>query len=185
MKKASTRYIDASKSLALPKQHYVAIALTDPKSPSNVGAVMRAAGCYQANDVLYSGLRYAKAAKFNTDTKSISDKIPLSHVDDFFAQKADDVKVICVDLVEGATPLPQFTHPEKALYIFGPEDGTISQQVIDHADHVVYVPTVGCMNLAASVNVLLYDRLAKSITTDYSSDLIKQSRDTNNNVSVK
>ncbi|MGL5390464.1 MAG: RNA methyltransferase, partial [Shewanella sp.] len=30
------------------------------------------------------------------------------------------------------------------------------------ADAVVYVPTVGCMNLAASVNVLLYDRLAKA-----------------------
>jgi tRNA(Leu) C34 or U34 (ribose-2'-O)-methylase TrmL len=26
---------------------------------------------------------------------------------------------------------------------------------------VVYVPTQGCMNLAASVNVILYDRLAK------------------------
>ena len=28
-------------------------------------------------------------------------------------------------------------------------------------DKVVYVPTQGCMNLAASVNVILYDRLAK------------------------
>ena len=28
---------------------------------------------------------------------------------------------------------------------------------------VVYVPTQGCMNLAASVNVILYDRLAKQL----------------------
>jgi tRNA(Leu) C34 or U34 (ribose-2'-O)-methylase TrmL len=27
----------------------------------------------------------------------------------------------------------------------------------------VYIPTVGCMNLAATVNVVLYDRLAKSL----------------------
>ena len=66
--------------------------------------------------------------------------------------------MICVDLVEGATPLPDFEHPENALYIFGPEDGTIAQEVINSADAVVYVPTIGCMNLAASVNVLLYDR---------------------------
>jgi tRNA(Leu) C34 or U34 (ribose-2'-O)-methylase TrmL len=26
----------------------------------------------------------------------------------------------------------------------------------------VYIPTVGCMNLAATVNVVLYDRLAKA-----------------------
>ena len=27
---------------------------------------------------------------------------------------------------------------------------------------VVYIPTIGCMNLAATVNVVLYDRLAKA-----------------------
>ncbi|MGJ8691963.1 MAG: RNA methyltransferase [Thalassotalea sp.] len=185
MKKANSRYNDVAKAVALPKSQHVSIALTDPKSPSNVGAVMRAAGCYQANEVLYSGVRYAKAAKFQTDTKSVSDKIPLTNVDSFFTDKPDDVKVICVDLVEGAIPLPEFVHPEKALYIFGPEDGTISQAVVDTADSVVYVPTIGCMNLAASVNVLLYDRLAKSQLTHFSDQLIKQSRDTNNTVKVK
>jgi len=88
-------------------------------------------------------------------------------------------------LVEGAIPLPEFEHPENALYIFGPEDGTIAQNVIDAADAVVYVPTIGCMNLAASVNVLLYDRLAKSKHIVANNELIKRSRDTNNKVFVK
>jgi len=85
--------------------------------------------------------------------------------------------------------LPYFEHPEQALYIFGPEDGTISQAVIDSADDVVYVPTHGCMNLAASVNVLLYDRLSKSLNLDNQNQsdnaLIRKSRDTNNKVKVK
>lgn len=164
---------------------HVTIALINPKNPINVGAVMRAAGCYQAQKVLYSGLRYANAAKFQTDTKSVSGKIPLEHVESFFAGKEADTQVVCVDLVEGAIPLPDFIHPEKALYIFGPEDGTIGQAVLDQADSVVYVPTIGCMNLAASVNVVLYDRLAKSGLADFSDTLIKQSRDTNNKVKVK
>lgn len=185
MKKANNRYNDVVKAIDLPSSYQATIALTDPKSPTNVGAVMRAAGCYQASEVLYTGVRYAKAAKFQTDTKSVSEKIPLRHVENFFDNKPDDVKVICVDLVEGAIPLPDFVHPEKALYIFGPEDGTISQAVVNSSDHVVYVPTVGCMNLAASVNVLLYDRLAKSKLTHFSDQLIKQSRDTNNTVKVK
>ena len=46
------------------------IGLTNPKSPTNVGSVMRAAGCYQADAVYYTGQRYAHAAKFNTDTKT-------------------------------------------------------------------------------------------------------------------
>lgn len=161
------------------------IALSNPKSASNVGAVMRAAGCYAVDSVLYTGERYDRAVKLNTDTKKVSSNIPLTAVTDLLAQKSEDIKVICVDLVEGASPLPTFEHPDKALYIFGPEDGTIKQTVIDKADAVVYIPTIGCMNLAATVNVILYDRLAKSTIHTTDNALIRSSRDTNNRVKVK
>jgi len=167
------------------KAEQVVIGLTDPKSPSNVGAVMRAAGCYQANEVRYTGVRYARAAKFHTDTKDALRKIPLNAVESLITDLPEEQRGICVALVEGAIPLPEFEHPENALYIFGPEDGTIAQNVIDAADAVVYVPTIGCMNLAASVNVLLYDRLAKSKHIVANNELIKRSRDTNNKVFVK
>lgn len=167
------------------KTEQVVIGLTDPKSPTNVGAVMRAAGCYQADEVRYTGVRYARAAKFHTDTKDALKNIPLNAIDSLIHDIPSDLRIVCVDLVEGAIPLPEFEHPEKALYIFGPEDGTIAQEVINVADAVVYVPTIGCMNLAASVNVLLYDRLAKSKHLVANDDLIKRSRDTNNTVFVK
>ncbi|MCJ8339630.1 MAG: hypothetical protein MJK10_14265, partial [Pseudomonadales bacterium] len=87
--------------------------------------------------------------------------------------------------VEGATPLPEFIHPENAIYVFGPEDSSVSQELVDRADAVVYVPTHGCMNLAASVNVLLYDRMAKASGTVFNDALIRSSRDINNNVKLK
>ena len=169
-------------------QSKVIIGLINPKSPTNVGGVMRACGCYGANQVSYTGKRYEFAAKnftqYNTDTKHISKKVPLNGVTDLLENLPEDMEIVCVDLVEGATALPEFTHPQNAIYIFGPEDGTIPQVVINKADSVVYVPTIGCMNLAASVNVLLYDRLAKSAQAKGSNDLIKSSRDTNNRVKV-
>lgn len=172
------------------KKEYVSIGLTNPKGVENVGAVMRAAGCYQADQVLYSGQRYDRAVKMTTDTKNVSSIIPLINIETLNAETLidavePDTQIVCVDLIQGASPLPSFQHPEKALYIFGPEDGTISQKVVDRADHVVFVPTIGCMNLAASVNVLLYDRLAKSARADAGDDLIKQSKDVNNNVKVR
>ncbi len=189
----------------LEENSHVTIGLSNPKSPSNVGGVMRAAGCYSVDKVLYTGRRYAHAAKFigsknNTDTQQSRDQIPLVAIEDFLQLKQpnmeqqlenlpDSTKIICVDLVEGAIPLPLFQHPDQAIYIFGPEDGTITQTVIDQADDVVYVPTVGCMNLAATVNVLLYDRLAKSLVKqdklDTDNTLIRKSRDTNNQAKVK
>lgn len=171
-------------------ENKVLIALINPKSPTNVGAVMRAAGCYGVDSVLYTGSRYDRAMKLSTDTKNISATIPLKGepdlLDNLSADYSDnDIKVVCIDLIEGATPLPNFIHPEKALYIFGPEDNTIKQSVVDQADAVVYIPTIGCMNLAATVNVVLYDRLAKSAEHVADNELIKKSRDNNNNVKVK
>ncbi|KGJ95777.1 RNA methyltransferase [Thalassotalea sp. ND16A] len=161
------------------------IGLTNPKSPSNVGAIMRASGCYQVNSVFYTGSRYGFASKFHTDTKNVSLNIPLSPAESLLDVVPEGASIVCVDLVEGAIPLPEFQHPENAFYIFGPEDGTIEQSVIDNAANVVYIPTIGCMNLAATVNVVLYDRLAKAKVSIASDDLIRTSRDTNNKVKVR
>lgn len=161
------------------------IGLSNPKSPTNVGSIMRAAGCFNADSVLYTGSRYDRAVKLNTDTKRISSTIPLTAVENLLTDKTDDLKIICVDLIEGALPLPSFDHPDRALYIFGPEDGTLKQSVIDQADAVIYIPSIGCLNLAATVNVVLYDRLAKSVDHKTDNDLIRKSRDTNNRVKVK
>ena len=146
---------------------------------------MRAAGCYQAHAVRYTGVRFARSAKYHTDTKDIKSKISLTHVDDLLADLPSDMQVVCVELVAGAIPLPAFVHPERAIYIFGPEDGSIPQEMIDQASHVVYIPTIGCMNLAATVNVLLYDRLAKAALDVDHAVRIKSSRDTNNRLKVK
>jgi tRNA(Leu) C34 or U34 (ribose-2'-O)-methylase TrmL len=170
-----------SKNAANPA---VLIALYNPKSPTNVGSVMRAAGCYQATAVSYSGERFARAVKYQTDTKNIKAQIPLTHVNDLLADLPENIKVVCVEFAEGATLLPQFEHPECAIYVFGPEDGSLPQSIIDAADHVVFIPTVGCMNLAASVNVVLYDRLCKSSVNISSEEAIKRSRDNNNRLVV-
>lgn len=168
----------------------VALALSNPKSPSNVGAVMRAAGCYGASGIYYTGQRFERAAKFHQDTKNVSNKIALTRVDSFVDAKQPPQQLVCIELVEGATPLPEYEHPEHAIYVFGPEDGSVDQALVDAADAVVYVPTIGCMNLAATVNVLLYDRMAKQHRAvqhkaDDQADLIRSSRDVNNRLVVK
>jgi tRNA(Leu) C34 or U34 (ribose-2'-O)-methylase TrmL len=166
-----------------PNNH-VTIGICDPKSPSNIGAVMRAAGCYGVDEVLYTGERFDRAVKFQTDTKKAIQRIPLHSVESFIDYKRNDVKMVCVELAEGAQSLPDFIHPAQALYIFGPEDGSIEQSLIDQADAVVYIPTNTCMNLAATVNVVLYDRMAKMHKNIDHIAQIKKSRDANNRLVV-
>lgn len=161
------------------------IGLYNPKSPTNVGAVLRAAGCYDAAQVRYNGTRYSRAVKFQTDTQNSQERIQLVEMEDLTANVADDVEIVCVELVVGATTLPHFTHPENAIYVFGPEDGSLPQEMVDKAHHVVYVPTHGCMNLAATVNVVLYDRMAKTLGTIDDHQQVLANRDNKNRLKMK
>ena len=170
------------------KNSKISIGLINPKSPDNVHSVMRASGNYGVDSVFYTGDRYMRAMTLNPNapdmSRKVSENIPLTEVDDLI-EAAGDLKIICIELAENAVALPEYEHPLNAFYVFGPEDNTIDQAIIDRADAVVYVPTVGCMNLAATVNVLLYDRMIKSYQSIDDNQLILASRDTNNTVRAK
>jgi tRNA(Leu) C34 or U34 (ribose-2'-O)-methylase TrmL len=140
---------------------YACIGLYNPKSPENVGSVMRAAGCYGANSVFYTGERYDKAKPFYTDTYKAYESLPLIGVDDLQSVVPFGCVPVAVDIIEGAKPLPSYKHPARAFYIFGPEDGTLRKEITNFCSDTIYVPSNGSMNLAAAVNVILYDRMAK------------------------
>ncbi len=150
---------------------------------------MRAAGNYRVDAVFYTGRRYPRAVELNPDipkmSRSVSQNVPLSGVTCLMDNVPENMQIVCVEFAVNATPLPGYQHPDNAFYFFGPEDGTLSQDVIDRADAVVYVPTRGCMNLSATVNVLLYDRLIKSSLSFEGNALIRESRDRNNNIQVR
>jgi len=171
----------------------VSIGLVNPKSPDNVGSVMRASGNFRVDSVFYTGKRYPRALMRNPDLpdmhRKVSLNIPLTEVSCIIEDAPQNKTIVCVEFVENAISLPGYLHPENAFYIFGPEDGTINQIIIDRADAVIFVPTIGCMNLAATVNVVLYDRLAKFYKSPKNSEenniLIRQNRDINNNLKIE
>jgi len=137
---------------------FACIGLDRPKDANNIGGVLRAAGCYEADLIAVAGARYKRAA---TDTQAAHRHIPLIHTDNLHLVVPFDCVPVAIDLLDDATPLQDFVHPERAFYVFGPEDGTLGRSTTDWCKHKVYIPTAFCMNLAATVNVVLYDRLAK------------------------
>ena len=78
-------------------------------------------------------------------------------------KRNDDRIPIAVDLLDGAESLESFVHPERAVYIFGSEGETLPKSIVDRCKIKLVIPSNGCLNLAASVNVILYDRRAKEI----------------------
>ena len=143
---------------------YSAIGLFNPKNSINVGAVLRAAGIYGASFVAVTGERIKfKYKKAPTDTMKTYRHLPLLQIEDLKKIIPYDCVPVAVEIIDGAIPLHNYEHPERALYVFGPEDGTLGKQVLNWCRDIIYIPGNGCMNLAATVNVVLYDRQAKQL----------------------
>lgn len=138
---------------------YCGIGLDNPKNSINVGAALRAAGVYGAAFVAASGGRWGRSS---TDTMKHYRHLPLFRPKCVFDLMPFDCIPVAVDLVEDAISLPEYVHPQRAYYIFGAEDATLGDRVLSRCRDKIFIPTSACMNLAATVNVVLYDRLCKT-----------------------
>lgn len=137
---------------------YAAIGLDRPKNAINVGMAMRAAGVFGASLVVTSGRRFLPGG---TDTMKAWRHTPLVRVDDLLAATPVGCLPVVVERSPRAVDLAGFTHPERAFYIFGPEDGAVRADILARCPLVVSIDA-GSLNLAAAVNVVLYDRQTKA-----------------------
>lgn len=151
-----------------------AIYLQNPKTPANVGGVIRAASIFGADQVWWSGDRVHDGRELARRTgTSISRKkwrLPREErmkaynvdwgVDEGALRRliSEGFTPVCIELVPGAELLPAFDHPEKAVYVFGPEDGGVSKGIRTACHRFVQIPGKHCLNLAAAVNIVLYTR---------------------------
>jgi tRNA(Leu) C34 or U34 (ribose-2'-O)-methylase TrmL len=145
-----------------------AVALVDPKFPHNVGAAVRAASCYGIGQVWFSGDRVgltgARRERLPREERMRGyHEVEIRHADRFFDAFPAGTVPVAVELRPGSESLIEFDHPERALYVFGPEDGSLPRPVLANCHRFVVIPTRHCTNLAAAIYTVLYDRHAKRV----------------------
>jgi tRNA(Leu) C34 or U34 (ribose-2'-O)-methylase TrmL len=158
-----------------------AVALINPKFPRNVGNVLRACSNFGAEALFWTPERvpdpedWPKGSRLPREermklyrdvfvaTPARSDLIDVANYcgNGQHGRSGEPYTPVAVEVRDNAEPLPQFEHPERALYVFGPEDGSLNRGILTVCHRFVVIPTTSCLNLAAAVNVVLYDRLAK------------------------
>lgn len=141
-----------------------AIILINPKYKHNVGAVIRACACFGVENFLWTGDRvnpetYERLPR-EERMKGYS-QVNWQRVDKPLKHLPEHITPVAVEIRPSAETLTTFEHPEDAVYIFGPEDGSIPQVYRRLSHRFVFIPSHFCLNLACAVNVVLYDRRAK------------------------
>src|SRR5690242_1265947 len=142
-----------------------AIVLLDPKYPHNVGQVLRACAAYDVRRLMFTGERMRKSlAELRRLPREERlrgyQSVSLEHCDRPFDELPDLVPV-AVEVRKNGETLPAFVHPERALYVFGPEDGGIGAAALSQCHRFVAIPSAHCLNLSMAVGIVLYDRQAK------------------------
>lgn len=138
-----------------------AIILINPKFPPNLGSVIRSASCWGIYQVWWTGDRLlsggnkmpreARIKKFN-DVEVINYDKPFDRFD------LKSVVPIAVEFQDDAESIDNFIHPENAVYVFGPEDGSLDSKHKRFCHRFVVIPTKHGLNLTVAVGIVLYKR---------------------------
>ncbi len=147
------------------KRGYFGVAVVNMKVEANYGTLFRSALAFDADLLCLIGRRFRKQP---TDTTRSERHIPLLEFDtaeDFLAHVPYDCKIISVECIEKAQPLHVCTHPERAIYVLGPEDGNVPPAILAASHVTVRIPTLQCLNVAVAGSIVMYDRMVKEAKT--------------------
>jgi tRNA(Leu) C34 or U34 (ribose-2'-O)-methylase TrmL len=144
-----------------------AIALIDPRFAYNVGMVVRLASCYGLQQVWYTGdrvrMEVERRGKLPREERMKGYKEVEIVQFDRPLEQFRDCTPVAVEVRPSSERLQDFEHPKNAVYVFGPEDGSIPQSVLRHCHRFVIIPTRNryCLNLATATATILWDRALK------------------------
>lgn len=135
------------------------IGMEGVSKAGNAGAVFRTAHAFGAAFLFTVGESPGLAATRIADTSDATRHLP------FYRWPSPEAmglpartRLVGVEVVDGAIPLPSFRHPLQAAYVFGPERASLSPAMIAACDFVVRIPTRFAINLAVAAAIVMYDR---------------------------
>lgn len=143
-----------------------AVALVNPKYGHNVAGALRGCAAFGARQLWVSGSRVTREWEQRgrlprEERMRAYGDVEVCLGDYFFDAFGKDTVPVAVEVRENAESLTDFEHPENALYVFGPEDGSLTRVHLQQCHRVLIIPSLHCLNLAVAVGIVLADRVMK------------------------
>lgn len=144
------------------------VSLINCKNAWNLGNALRSTVAFGGSLFVVQGNRWKNTGDWEkTDTENARSRIPIFMTDsDPFIYFPENATRVAVEMVKEATSITEFTHPENAIYLFGPEDGRIPDETLKRCEHTIYLPTAYSLNLAACVASVACHRMTQEATVE-------------------
>lgn len=155
--------------MAQPVGRTPAVVLIDPKYPHNVGGAYRVSAAFGVEQLWYTGNR--AEAKWEEQGRLPREErlrdyrhVELLRGEGRFLGQFTGATIVAVEVDPTAEVLTHFTHPERAVYVFGPEDGSLPKGIRAACHRFVIIPSDTALNLYSAVtSVLLHRRITRQL----------------------
>jgi tRNA G18 (ribose-2'-O)-methylase SpoU len=139
---------------------YFGIGVEGVSKQANVGGLFRSAHAFDASFVFTVAADYTRRGGRSADTSDAVEQVPFYAFPDVASLALPHgCKLVGVELVDDAIPLPSFHHPAQAAYVLGRERGSLTQAMLARCDFVLKIPTRFCVNLGIAGAIVMYDRV--------------------------
>lgn len=140
---------------------YFGIGIECCKNVLNYGTLFRTAQILEANFLFLIGRRFRNQC---SDTMKSWRHIPVYSYDcfdDFYKNLPHDCRLIGIELDNTATPLEQYTHPERACYLLGAEDHGLTVEARRRCHSLLILRGDHSMNVSVAGSIVLYHRVTQ------------------------
>jgi tRNA G18 (ribose-2'-O)-methylase SpoU len=144
---------------------WFAIGIENLVSEENLGTLWRTAVLMGASYIFTIGKKYKLQA---SDTKITHKNIPLHQYDcleTFLGSYPKDAKLVGIEIDDRATSIVDYEHFDRTVYLLGSEGNGLSKMAMESCHDLLYIPSTGCLNVAVTGSIVLYDRVSKQLKT--------------------
>jgi tRNA (guanosine-2'-O-)-methyltransferase len=143
----------------------VVLLLDSVQTPYNVGSIVRLAAAYRVEHLHLAGATASLGASGSRKTALGADRyVPhTTHADlaaAIDAVKDDGLRLVGIELADGAVPLHEVAFGEDVCLALGHEDRGLSPLTLAASDAVAFIPQlgkVGSLNVASAAAIALYE----------------------------
>lgn len=140
---------------------YFGIGIYNCVKDVNIGTLWRSSHIFGSSFIYTIGNKYEKQS---SDTMKSWRHIPLFHYEtfeEFYENVPYSCKIIGIEISDKSTPIVNFIHPQRCVYLLGSENSGLSEKIINRCHEIVQLPGEYCLNVAVAGSLVMYDRYQK------------------------